>query len=111
VATSVVIVPLIAAFSLNVAKSIPDRDPLLDGFGLVNAGFSDANRDCVDLGKDHGNEEEDARKEAKMQFKLGQRDIILLVVEEHLSRDILAAVAGAGEFETRPRQWNRWRRR
>lgn len=32
----------------------------------------------------------------------GQRDIILLVVEEHLSRDILAAVARAGEFETRP---------
>jgi hypothetical protein len=32
----------------------------------------------------------------------GQRDIILLVVEEHLSRDIFAAVARAGEFETRP---------
>lgn len=35
VATSVVIVPLIAAFSLNVAKAIPGRDPLVDGFGLV----------------------------------------------------------------------------
>lgn len=32
----------------------------------------------------------------------GQRDIILLVVEEHRSSDILAAVARAGEFETRP---------
>lgn len=35
VATSIVIVPLIAAFSLNVAKSVPNRDPLVDGFGLV----------------------------------------------------------------------------
>ncbi|MDO8875949.1 MAG: DUF1538 domain-containing protein [Pseudolabrys sp.] len=35
VATSVVIVPLITAFSLNVAKSVPGRDPLVDGFGLV----------------------------------------------------------------------------
>lgn len=35
VATSVVIVPLIAAFSLNVAGAIPGRDPLVDGFGLV----------------------------------------------------------------------------
>lgn len=32
----------------------------------------------------------------------GQRDVILLVVEAHLSRDILTAVARAGEFETRP---------
>lgn len=32
----------------------------------------------------------------------GQRDVILLVVEEHLSHDILTAVARAGEFETRP---------
>ena len=31
-----------------------------------------------------------------------QRDVILLVVEEHLCRDILTAVALAGEFETRP---------
>lgn len=35
VATSVVVVPLIAAFSLNVAKAVPGRDPLVDGFGLV----------------------------------------------------------------------------
>lgn len=32
----------------------------------------------------------------------GQRDVILLVVEAHLSRDILVAVARAGEFETQP---------
>lgn len=35
VATSVVIVPLIAAFSLSIARSIPGRDPLTDGFGLI----------------------------------------------------------------------------
>ncbi|MDO8875950.1 MAG: P-II family nitrogen regulator [Pseudolabrys sp.] len=32
----------------------------------------------------------------------GQCDVILLVVEDHLSRGILTAVARAGEFETRP---------
>jgi nitrogen regulatory protein PII len=31
-----------------------------------------------------------------------QRDIVLLVVEEHLSRSILEAVAAAGRFEREP---------
>src|SRR5690606_19395559 len=34
-ATSVVTVPLIAAFGIAVADTIPGRDPILDGFGLV----------------------------------------------------------------------------
>ena len=34
-ATSVVTVPLIAAFGIAVADTIPGRDPVLDGFGLV----------------------------------------------------------------------------
>lgn len=34
-ATSVVVVPLVAAFGVAVAQVIPDRDPVLDGFGLV----------------------------------------------------------------------------
>ena len=34
-ATSVVTVPLIAAFGIAVARTLPDRDPVLDGFGLV----------------------------------------------------------------------------
>ena len=32
----------------------------------------------------------------------GQRDVILLLVEEHLSRHILEAICEAGEFEQRP---------
>jgi nitrogen regulatory protein PII len=32
----------------------------------------------------------------------GQRDIILLLVEEHLSRSILEAVGEAGQFEAEP---------
>jgi hypothetical protein len=32
----------------------------------------------------------------------GQRDIVLLVVEEHLSRRILEAVAQAGRFDSEP---------
>lgn len=34
-ATSVVTVPLIAAFGASLAKHLPERDPLADGFGLV----------------------------------------------------------------------------
>jgi hypothetical protein len=34
-ATSVVTVPLIAAFGIAVAATIPGRDPLTDGFGLI----------------------------------------------------------------------------
>lgn len=33
---------------------------------------------------------------------VGPRDVVLMVVEEHRSHAILAAVAQAGEFETRP---------
>ena len=32
----------------------------------------------------------------------GQRDIILLLVEEHLSRSILEAISEAGQFEVEP---------
>ena len=32
----------------------------------------------------------------------GQRDVVLLFVEEHLSRHILESIAEAGEFEKRP---------
>ena len=32
----------------------------------------------------------------------GQRDIVLLLVEEHLSRTILERMAEAGQFETEP---------
>lgn len=32
----------------------------------------------------------------------GQRDIVLLLVESHLSRHILEQIAKAGEFEARP---------
>jgi nitrogen regulatory protein PII len=32
----------------------------------------------------------------------GQRDVILLLVEEHLSRDILETIAEAGGFENEP---------
>lgn len=35
VATSTVTVPLITALGLGLAQSVPDRSPLLDGFGLV----------------------------------------------------------------------------
>jgi len=31
-----------------------------------------------------------------------QRDVILLLVEEHMSRDILESIAKAGEFEDNP---------
>jgi len=31
-----------------------------------------------------------------------QRDVVLLLVEEHLSRDILETIAQVGEFETHP---------
>ncbi len=31
-----------------------------------------------------------------------QRDIVLLLVEEHMARDILEEVARAGEFESKP---------
>ncbi len=31
-----------------------------------------------------------------------QRDVVLLLVEEHLSRDILETIAEVGEFETNP---------
>ena len=31
-----------------------------------------------------------------------QRDVVLLLVEEHLSRDILENICEAGEFETKP---------
>lgn len=44
-------------------------------------------------------------KEAKTFFGLSldtQRDMILLLVEEHLARHILEEVAAAGEFESRP---------
>lgn len=34
-ATSVVTVPLIAAFGSSIARTLPDRDPVLDGFGLI----------------------------------------------------------------------------
>lgn len=34
-ATSVVTVPLIAAFGLALAETLPGRDPLTDGFGLI----------------------------------------------------------------------------
>lgn len=34
-ATSVVTVPLIAAFGSSVARTLPGRDPVLDGFGLI----------------------------------------------------------------------------
>lgn len=35
VATSVVVVPLVAAFGLTVAETLPGRDPVKDGFGLI----------------------------------------------------------------------------
>lgn len=35
VATSIVTVPMITAFGLSLASTIPGRDPLVDGFGLV----------------------------------------------------------------------------
>jgi len=35
VATSVVVVPLIAAFGIAVAETLPGRDPVRDGFGLI----------------------------------------------------------------------------
>ena len=44
-------------------------------------------------------------KEAKTFFGLGleaQRDLLLFLVEEHLSRLILEAIAEAGEFESKP---------
>ena len=31
-----------------------------------------------------------------------QRDVVLLLVEEHMSRDILEAIAAAGEFDDSP---------
>lgn len=34
-ATSVVVVPMVAAFGVAVAQVIPGRDPVLDGFGLI----------------------------------------------------------------------------
>lgn len=34
-ATSVVTVPIIAAFGSSVARTLPERDPVLDGFGLI----------------------------------------------------------------------------
>jgi hypothetical protein len=34
-ATSVVTVPVIAAFAVGVARAVPGRDPLTDGFGLI----------------------------------------------------------------------------
>ena len=43
--------------------------------------------------------------EAKTFFGLTldtQRDMILFLVEEHIARTILEAIADAGEFETRP---------
>ncbi len=44
-------------------------------------------------------------KAAKTFFGLGfeaQRDMILLLVEEHMCRDILENIATTGEFETNP---------
>ncbi|SDX61478.1 Protein of unknown function [Nitrosomonas halophila] len=35
VATSTVTVPIIAALGLGLAESVPGRDPLIDGFGLI----------------------------------------------------------------------------
>lgn len=35
VTTSTVTVPLVAALGLGLADSVPGRDPLLDGFGLI----------------------------------------------------------------------------
>lgn len=35
VSTSTVTVPLVAALGLGLAKTVPDRSPLLDGFGLI----------------------------------------------------------------------------
>lgn len=35
VATSVVVVPLVAAFGLTIAETLPGRDPVKDGFGLI----------------------------------------------------------------------------
>ena len=43
--------------------------------------------------------------EAKTFFGLSldtQRDMLLLLVEEHLARHILEAIAAAGEFESKP---------
>ena len=44
-------------------------------------------------------------KTAKTFFGLSletQRDVVLLLVEEHLSRDILETIADTGEFEAHP---------
>jgi hypothetical protein len=35
VTTSTVTVPLVAALGLGLAESVPGRDPLIDGFGLI----------------------------------------------------------------------------
>ena len=35
VTTSTITVPIVAALGLGLATSIPDRDPLIDGFGLI----------------------------------------------------------------------------
>jgi len=32
----------------------------------------------------------------------GQRDMVLVVVEEHMSRQVLEAIANAGQFEEKP---------
>lgn len=75
IAPSVVIVPLIAAFSLNVTKSVPGRDPLVDGFGLVMLVFLMSIATVLVLARSRP----DACKprEAKMRFKL-----LLILTEE-----------------------------
>lgn len=52
-----------------------------------------------------GNARGEGLKRSKTFFGLTlevQRDVILLVVEEHLSRTILEAIAAAGQFDEKP---------
>lgn len=52
-----------------------------------------------------GNARGEGLKQSKTFFGLTlevQRDVVLLVVEEHLSRTILEAIAHAGQFDEKP---------
>ncbi len=161
VTTSTVTVPLVAALGLGLSETVPGRNPLIDGFGLIAfaslfpimsvMGYAqlselrsrrgrvaadpesesqhaddrmhfkmiivfveDAKTDTVmDAAREAGatgatvinNARGEGLKVSKTFFGLTletQRDVVMLLVEEHLSRHILEEINRAGQLDAEP---------
>lgn len=97
VTTSTITVPIVAALGLGLATSIPDRDPLIDGFGLI--AFASLFPMIAVLG--YGISKREAIRFHERRILSMERQVISKV-SQHLDADLNGADAEDGYVDSLP---------